>query len=669
VLELLWLIPLLPLAGVALNIALGDRMGRAAGAIASAMVAGSFGVAAGAFAQLLARPEEQRRIVQTLWTWFQAGSFEANVGLLFDPLSATMCLVVTFVGFLIHVYSTGYMHGDPGYRRYFVYLNLFTFSMLTLVLADNFLLMFVGWEGVGLCSFLLIGFWYERHSAADAAKKAFVVNRIGDFGFLLGVLLLFVVVGSVDYGHAFALAPERLAPGSAIATAIALLLFVGATGKSAQIPLHVWLPDAMEGPTPVSALIHAATMVTAGVYMVARCHVLFELAPAALTVVAVIGAATAAMAATIAFVQADIKRVLAYSTVSQLGYMFLACGVGAYAAGIFHLVTHAFFKALLFLGAGSVIHALSGEQDLRRMGGLRAHLPWTHRTMLVACLAIAGIPPLAGFFSKDAILAAAFQRSPILWAVGLAVAGGTAFYMFRMLFLTFYGKERLTHEAKRHLHESPPSMRVPLVVLAFFSATAGLLAVPIVPAGDRFGEFLRPSFSQLESVRALAAEGGASAVVPSAQGHAAVESRGEVTETHGEGTAHHLPLGLELALMAASVIAALLGIFFARTLYTGASDAAERLGEGLRALHRTLWNKYWVDEIYRATIVRPLERISIWLWRIFDVRLIDGLVDATGGIVVLGGTILRLFQNGYVGTYAFFFVIGVVLLLAMAAGR
>src|SRR5687768_4330130 len=437
-LDWIWLIPALPLAGFLVNLALGSRLPRPViGAIACGTVGAAFLVALGCFLALLELSPDERAVVQTLWTWIQAGTLRADVAFLLDPLSSLMALVITGVGFLIHVYSTGYMSHDHDYRRYFLYLNLFTFSMLTLVMASNFLLMFVGWEGVGLCSYLLIGFWYTKQSAADAGKKAFIVNRIGDFGFLLGILLLFWTVGSLDYQVVFEAAPGLLAVGSITATAIGLLLFLGATGKSAQVPLYVWLPDAMEGPTPVSALIHAATMVTAGVYMVARCHVLYELAPAALGVVAVVGAVTAIFAASIGLVQTDIKRVLAYSTVSQLGYMFLACGVGAFTAGIFHLMTHAFFKALLFLGAGSVIHALSGEQELSRMGGLRKHLPITFATMAIACVAIAGIPPFAGFFSKDEILYETFASGNIvLWVVATITAFMTAFYMFRLLFLT-----------------------------------------------------------------------------------------------------------------------------------------------------------------------------------------------------------------------------------------
>jgi len=659
VLSYLYLIALLPLAALVLNMMFGARWGhRGVGLVACGAVLGSFVVAAGATLQLAALPEASRSVTQALWTWVSAGNFRADVSLLFDPLSAVMCLVVTFVGFLIHVYSTGYMHDDPGYRRFFIYLNLFTFSMLTLVLADNFLLLFVGWEGVGLCSYLLIGFWYERHSAADAAKKAFIVNRVGDFGFLLGVMLIFVTLGTVNFHEAFALAPQKWAAGGAIATAATLLLFLGATGKSAQIPLYVWLPDAMEGPTPVSALIHAATMVTAGVYMVARCHVMFELAPVSMDVVGFIGGLTAIFAATIGLVQTDIKRVLAYSTVSQLGYMFLACGVGAYTAGIFHLMTHAFFKALLFLGAGSVIHALSGEQDLRHMGGLKRYLPWTYGTMLIACLAIAGVPPFAGFFSKDMILEADFESHwRFLYVVGLVTAGLTAFYMFRLFYLTFYGEERLTHEAKHHLHESPASMTGPLAVLAFFSAVAGLVGMPLVRHGNRFAEWLAPVFADVQGVREQVAHA-ATAVIPGP-----IEASALAEEPHAS-------TGLVIALMVLSVGAALIGIGVARLFYLRDTGAPERWGARFQGAYRTFFHKYWVDELYQAIVVRPLERLSQWLWRFFDVGVLDCIVDGTGGLVVLGGTLLRLFQNGYVGTYAFFLVLGVVLVLfGVGAGR
>jgi NADH-quinone oxidoreductase subunit L len=557
------------------------------------------------------------------------GDFSARVSFLLDPLSAVMSLVVTGVGFLIHVYSVGYMGHDPSFRRFFVYMNLFMFAMLTLVLADNFLLMFVGWEGVGLCSYLLIGFWYERPSAAEAGKKAFIVNRIGDFGFILGMLLLFANGGSLDYQRLFAVAPHVFAVGSAAITTATLLLFLGATGKSAQIPLYTWLPDAMEGPTPVSALIHAATMVTAGVYMVARTHVLFRLAPASLETVAVIGAATALFSATIGIAQNDIKRVLAYSTISQIGYMFMACGVGAFAAGIFHLMTHAFFKALLFLGAGSVIHALSNQQDLRKMGGLSSRLPWTHGTMLIATLAIAGIPPLAGFFSKDEILSSAFASGhPGVWLVGLIVAVITAFYMFRLYILAFRGASRMGHDDEQHVHESPPSMLIPLVVLAFLSVVGGWVGLPMQAGGHPFEHWLDPVFADSERV-------------------------------HGPG----LSPGAEWTLIVVSVAAAIAGIAFAYRAYGTHPWLSTRLRERWSALHRLLLNKYWVDELYDSLVVSPVHAMSQRLWRVWDEKVVDGAVNGVGIALEGFSAVLRVFQTGFVGTYALFFTLGVLALL------
>ncbi|MCX6830469.1 MAG: NADH-quinone oxidoreductase subunit L, partial [candidate division Zixibacteria bacterium] len=509
----LYLIPLFPLIGFLLNgLFIGRLHKRVISLIACGSVGLSFLLGVKFFFDLLSLPENARIIGQVLFTWISSGEFNVNIGFLFDPLSAVMVLVVSGVGFLIHLYSIGYMHDDSGYGRYFTYLNLFVFSMLTLVLADNYLLMFVGWEGVGLCSYLLIGFWYEKKSAADAGKKAFIVNRIGDFGFLLGLFIIFWQTGSLNFAAVFEKAPVVFMAGGGLITAATLLLFLGAAGKSAQIPLYVWLPDAMEGPTPVSALIHAATMVTAGVYMIARSNILYTLAPVSLSVVAVVGMATALFAATIALAQNDIKRVLAYSTISQLGYMFTACGVAAFSAGIFHLMTHAFFKALLFLGAGSVIHALSGQQDMRHMGGLKRHLPATYLTFLIATLAIAGIPGLSGFFSKDEILWKAFSSdygSPWLWAVGLFTAMLTAFYMFRLVFLTFFGEERLDHHAKAHLHESPKIMTVPLSILAVLSVIGGYIGIPYVLGGsNQFEKFLEPVMREhpaAESAQALSA--------------------------------------------------------------------------------------------------------------------------------------------------------------------
>jgi len=629
----LWMIPALPLAAVGLNLLVGDRLGRrGVGWLACASVGLAFALAVRAVLELGALPADHRILIDTVYTWFQVGDFSADVAFQLDPLSAVMALVVTGVGFLIHVYSIGYMAHDPSIRRFFLYLNLFTFAMLTLVLADNFLLMFVGWEGVGLCSYLLIGFWYERPAAAAAGKKAFVVNRIGDYGFLLGMLALATLGGSLNYGRLFADAPRVFEFGGAAITLATLCLFLGATGKSAQIPLYTWLPDAMEGPTPVSALIHAATMVTAGVYMVARCHTLFELAPVALETVAVVGAATALLAASIGIAQNDIKRVLAYSTVSQLGYMFMACGVGAFGAGIFHLMTHAYFKALLFLGAGSVIHALSNEQDLRKMGGLAPRLPWTHATMLIATLAIAGLPPLAGFFSKDEILAAAFASGHRgIWLVGLVGAVLTAFYMFRLYILCFRGESRLAPEAEHHLHESPPSMIVPLVVLAALAVAGGWIGLPMQPGGHLLARWLRPVF-----------EGGAP--VP------------------GAGR-HELSPAAEWILIAVSVAAAAAGIAAAFQLYLRRPAAAGALQQRYARVHRLLLHKYWVDEIYDSTVVRLFAWLAGWFWRFWDEKIVDGIVNGIAYVFEGVSAILRLFQTGFVGTYALFFTLGVAALL------
>jgi len=626
----LWLIPGLPLAAVLVNLAVGHRLGRrGVGWLACGAVGLSFLAALRAVLILAARPAADRFLVETAYTWIRVGDFTANVSFLLDPLSAVMILVVTGVGFLIHVYSTGYMAHDPDVRRFFLYLNLFMFAMLTLVLADNFLLMFVGWEGVGLCSYLLIGFWYARPSAAEAGKKAFVVNRIGDFGFILGMLVLFTASGTLQFGRLFADAPHVLT--GATVTAATLLLFLGATGKSAQLPLHTWLPDAMEGPTPVSALIHAATMVTAGVYLVARSHVLFQLAPVSLGVVAWVGALTALFAATIGLAQNDIKRVLAYSTISQLGYMFLACGVGVFGAGIFHLMTHAFFKALLFLGAGSVIHALSDEQDMRRMGGLAPRLPWTHFTMLVATLAIAGIPPFAGFFSKDEILAGAFGARPVLWALGLVGAALTAFYMFRLYFLTFRGRPRLTEHAEQHLHESPPSMIAPLFVLAVLSVIGGFVGPPFVKGGHPFARWLAPVFG---------GEAGAPAREPAPSA--------------------------EAILMIVSVLVAAAGILAAWHFYLRDTAAAGRLRERLAGVHRVLFHKYWVDELYDAIAVTPIYRVALWCWRFWDTRIVDGAVNGIAVVVELASGALRLFQTGFVGNYALALALGVAAVILSA---
>src|ERR671910_284619 len=477
-LDLVWLIPLLPLAGAAVILVLGRRLGKAAGWLATGLVGLGFVLGVAMLLDLLGLPADQRVHVADLFDWISVGTFSVDVALRVDPLSITMTLVVTGVGALIHLYAIGYMDHDPRFGTFFAYLNLFVFFMLMLVLAANYLLLYLGWEGVGLCSYLLIGFWYERPLASSAAKKAFVTTRIGDAAMLLGIVLIWLHVGSLDFGAVFGRGASELTEGAA--TAIALLLLAGAIGKSAQLPLHVWLPDAMEGPTPVSALIHAATMVTAGVYMVVRSHVLYQLAPISAEFVAIIGGLTAIFAASIGLVQNDIKRVLAYSTVSQLGYMFLGAGVGGFIAAIFHLLTHAFFKGLLFLASGSVIHALGGEQDMRKMGGLGPHLPITSRVFFVGAIAIAGIPPFAGFWSKDGILADAFKSGHyLLWFIGVVGAFMTAFYMFRLIYMTFYGASRVDPQVLHHVHESPPIMTVPLIILAVLSVVGGLiLGVP-----------------------------------------------------------------------------------------------------------------------------------------------------------------------------------------------
>ncbi|HMA54141.1 MAG TPA: NADH-quinone oxidoreductase subunit L, partial [Acidobacteriota bacterium] len=530
------------------------------------------------------------------------------------------------VGFLIHVYSAGYMAEDERLSRYFAFLNLFTFFMLVLVLAADLVLMFVGWEGVGLCSYLLIGFWFDRPAASKAGMKAFVVNRIGDAAFIIAILFLLTTVGSAD------IAAINAAPGSGLLSAasvtlIAILLFVGATGKSAQIPLYVWLPDAMEGPTPVSALIHAATMVTAGVYMVCRLNGLYTASATASSVVAWVGAITAVFAATMALVQNDIKRVLAYSTISQIGYMFIGCGVGAYAAGMFHLVTHAFFKSLLFLAAGSVIHALGGEQDMRRMGGLRKRLPVTFPVFLVGALAISGVPFLSGFFSKDAILTSAFAGGRYaLYALCLAGAVLTAFYMFRLIYLTFYGEERAPLEAGRHVHESSRSMTVPLVILAVFSALAGFVGLPVF-FGERanlFGRFLEGIFGQ---------------------------------------AAHHPAPSTEIVLVLAATLSALLGIGLAFVFYRKSPRIPADLAGRFPRAYRLLLGKYYVDEAYEAAVVRPLVRGAGWTYRHFDLKVIDGALNGSAGAAGLAGKGLNILQSGLLRDYALAFLLGAILFL------
>jgi NADH-quinone oxidoreductase subunit L len=624
------LIPLFPAIGFAVNLLFGRRMSKkAVGFIACAAIGLSFLVSLLVFSALLKLPAAGRSVEKIIYPWILSGEFQANIGFLVDPLSLVMMLVVSGVSFIIHVYSVGYMHDDPDYSRYFTYLNLFVFFMLILVAANNFLLMFVGWEGVGLCSYFLIGFWYEKKSASDAGKKAFIVNRIGDFGFLLAIFLIFVTFGTVDFTRVFAAAPGKLEAGSTLATLITLLLFMGATGKSAQIPLYTWLPDAMEGPTPVSALIHAATMVTAGVYMVARCNVLFVLAPTSLLIVAIIGAATAIFAASIGLAQNDIKRVLAYSTISQLGYMFLACGVGAFTAGIFHLMTHAFFKALLFLGAGSVMHSMAGELDMRRMGALKPHMPRTYWTFLIATLAIAGIFPFAGFFSKDEILWKALtQGGLVFWLIGAVAAFITATYMFRVVFMTFHGSSRVDSHVAHHLHESPGMMTVPLMILAVLSVVGGFIGFPIVEGWNKFNEFLAPVFA-----KGTAAE-----------------------------AAHHA-VSFEVAMMLVSMAIAGLGILLAYKMYIQNPRLPDQLVERYPAPYSLVANKYWVDEIYDWVFVGPLIRFSVFLWRIIDDILVDGTVNGVAAVARGGSEVFKRLQTGNIQGYALSILVGVVLMV------
>jgi len=633
----LWLIPALPLAGAAINGLFGRHFPRrAVTAVALLFVGASFALSlwtAGQFARL---PQSQLPYIEKDGVWIAAGKLVVDFAFYLDQLSLVMILVVTGVGFIIHIYAVGYMAKEGGYYRFFSYLNLFMFFMLTLVLANNYLLMFVGWEGVGLASYLLIGFFFLRDSAAAAGNKAFIVNRIGDFGFLLGIFLMLRTFGALDFDHVFraasASAVETAAPGAL--TAMALLLLAGAAGKSAQLPLYVWLPDAMEGPTPVSALIHAATMVTAGVYMVARSSPIYSRAPYALMAVAMVGCLTAIFAATMGMAQHDIKRVLAYSTISQLGYMFLGCGVAAYAAAIFHLMTHAFFKALLFLGAGAVIHALGGEQDMRRMGGLRGKIPWTFATMTAATLAIAGAPFFSGFFSKDEILWKAWSSpygSWIYWLLALITAMLTSFYMFRLWFLTFFGEGRVQedHAASREVHESPWIMLGPLVALAVLSVMGGYVGVPAALGGqNRFDRFLAPAFPQ--AAAAEAAEG-----------------------------------NTELLLTAAAVAAAGLGFFFAWLLYYRRRDLPGRITTQLGGLYRAVANKYYVDEAYHAIFVEPLvEGSSRLLWRGMDAGVIDGAVNhAAAGSRSLSDALRRM-QSGNIRSYAGWVAAGAVLVIA-----
>jgi len=677
----LWLIPALCLAGALLNLGLGAVKARRS--VVTLVGVGSVGAATVAtfvaLWQYLVQPLPV--LVAPYFTWISAGRYNIDASFQLDPLSALMLAFVTFVGFLIHVYSIGYMREetDAGYARYFAYLNLFMFSMLVLVLGSNLVVLFVGWEGVGLCSYLLIGFYFEKDWCAAAGKKAFIVNRIGDLGFLLAIFATFAVFGSAEFSHVFPTAASHPEQYAGAATLIGLLLFVGAIGKSAQIPLSVWLPDAMAGPTPVSALIHAATMVTAGVYMVVRCNVVYRLSPTAMLVVALVGGLTAIIAATIGLVQNDIKKVLAYSTVSQLGYMFLGAGVGAFVAAIFHVLTHAFFKACLFLGSGSVIHACGGEQDIRKMGGLKKYMPTTYWTFLVATLAISGIPIFAGFFSKDEILAKAFEAGAgglngfgstyyVLWALGMVGAVLTAFYMFRLVFMTFHGEFRGGEEAERHLHESPRTMTMPLVVLGVLSVFGGLVGIP----GKLFGH---PEWNLIERFLEPV-------MLPI--GHAAEGA---------EHASHHaVSLGLEWGLVFGSVAVAAFGIWLAYRFYMGAGafTRPQRLAERFSFAHKLLLNKYWVDEIYDATVIGGTVKLSRLLWEgdarvvdgavngaglatvgssflsgIFDLQVVDGAVNLVAKIYEVASVQFRRLQVGYTQGYAMVMVFGAVVLLGI----
>jgi NADH-quinone oxidoreductase subunit L len=699
------LIPLIPFAGFLVNAFLGKRLPKTVtGGLATVAMFISFAIAVTQVLALMGMPSESRQIIQVLFNWISVGDFTLDLSLRLDALSAVMILVITGIGSLIHLYSTSYMHEetDADYARFFSYLNLFCFFMLILVLGSNALVMFVGWEGVGLCSYLLIGFYYEKKSASDAAKKAFIVNRVGDFAFIIAMLMLVVTFNSLDF-TTIALAVKQMPVETTFGTLslITLLMFFGATGKSAQIPLYTWLPDAMEGPTPVSALIHAATMVTAGVYMIGRNALLFEHAPITMGIVAVVGAATALFAGTIGLVQNDIKRVLAYSTVSQLGYMFLAMGVGAFGAGIFHLYTHAFFKACLFLGSGAVIHALHGEQDIRNMGGLKKHIPITYWTFVIASIAIAGIPGLAGFFSKDEILFETFLHGhQILWGVGVLTSLLTATYMFRLVHLTFHGEERFHgvlanahahgthgdvphgeesaaaaahhavhghdapvhgghshahahgHGGHVHLHDAPWPMATALIVLAVGSIVAGYINIPHALGGHlALGSWLEPAFQ--------ATNCGAPVTTGELAGLAIENCAPAEAAAEGDHTA------LELMLMAISSLIALAGIGLATFLWLKNRQIPDRMAAQYGGLYRLLLNKYYVDEVYDATIVQPIKVVSTeGLWRGFDVKVVDGAVNGAGYLVSGFSIVLRLLQNGSVKTYAMSTFAGVVAILA-----
>ncbi len=621
----IWLIPLLPLAGFIINGIGRNTLSKGViGFIGSSLVLASFILSIATFFQIKSSGVP---INVTVFDWFAVNDFKVQFAFLIDQLSSIMLLIITGVGFLIHLYSTGYMHDDDGFGKFFAYLNLFVFFMLLLVMGSNYLVMFIGWEGVGLCSYLLIGFWYTNPDYADAAKKAFIMNRIGDLGFLIAIFLIFTSFGSIAYADVFTAATKN---HTAPIVLITILLFVGAVGKSAQLPLFTWLPDAMAGPTPVSALIHAATMVTAGIYMVARSNILFTLAPQTMEVIAIIGLATALFAALIALTQTDIKKVLAYSTVSQLGYMFLGLGVGAYTGAFFHVLTHALFKALLFLGAGSVIHAMGGEQDMRVMGGLKGKIKITFITMLVGTIAIAGIPPFSGFFSKDEILAAAYAHNPVYYVIGVITAALTSFYMFRMMYLTFWGNFRGTHEQEHHLHESPLSMTVPLIVLAILSAVAGFIGVPAIMGGHHeLGAYLAPVFEESNKIL----------------------------------REHELSSSTEWTLMGTSVVLALIAMGYAYSKYVKNAHVPVADDQERPALAKLSYHKFYVDELYDAIVRKPLDWLSVFFYNVVEKLGIDGLVNSVAETPVEASKGLRLLQSGNVGFYIFMMVVGIIAIL------
>ena len=624
--KLVYLVPLFPFIGFLLNGLFRKKLSKAlTSIIGSGVILASFVVSLMIFFEV--REEGFKPAVVSLFDFIKVGKLSIPFAFQVDQLSSLFLLIITGVGFLIHLYSTGYMHEERNdhFARYFSYLNLFVFSMLLLVLGANYVIMFIGWEGVGLCSYLLIGYWFKNTDYNNAAKKAFIMNRIGDLGFLLAVFWMIAQFNSVNFSEVFAAAP---AASVTVLTGITLLLFVGATGKSAQIPLYTWLPDAMAGPTPVSALIHAATMVTAGIYMIARSNILYTLAPVSMIVVAVIGLATAVFAATIALKQNDIKKVLAYSTVSQLGYMFLGLGVGAFTGAVFHVMTHAFFKALLFLGAGSVIHAMHHEQDIRAMGGLKKHLPVTHITFLLGCIAIAGIPPFSGFFSKDEILAGAFSKNMIYWIIGVITAGMTAFYMFRLYASVFLGQFRGTEEQKHHLHESPAAMTIPLIVLAILSVAGGWVGIPAVfmENAHALEHFLAPVFAESTRIR----------------------------------ESHHLDHSTEYLLMGVSVAIALIAIFVAVARYRKRPDLQEASGFG-----KVLANKWYVDELYHSVIIRPLNAFSRLLNRAIEKNFIDWIVNGVGRLLQYGSRQIRWVQSGQVGSYVLLMVVSMLILFVI----